>query len=643
MTLELFYINGINRTDTLYFENISAQERWFGFNNSRVVVDNFTFYPPHYNNILTLTTEDIDFNSKINYLRFDYNNKWYYYFIDSIEYVSEDTIRIHITLDTIQTYMFDINFINADIERRTIDRWNGDKINRKYLRENLSKGEFYLKDYKELYKNQNYIILDVVSTELINIRPTITGQWYDTLPTFNVKDIYNKDKLIQDGYFHNFIIFPLKKYSITYNGQRISIGGSLETHSETLSYNSIMAQINYISKLPSVISINVIPNYCFNSSDLYIVVSNDNIRVDISGSLAFVISLLSEPEQGQLSYITISPITEYYRSLQDSVKPTELKIFNTTYNFTFIKNTERKKSFGYLYVPQLLDENYINIDYGEKISTTSFPLHELTDIKPLQLYGSYIINNGNRSYWIDIDSNFNDKYNTCKIVPTTESIAVKNDAWQTYLSQNKATLSTGLGYKFFSNATNIVEDVLSIKKPMQMFNSLFKEPSLSADGIDYMRKIGYKTSKGLSGYADTLADYKITKSNLKYTPDTITQGNNIIDNLTIGSNDIIIRRHEVRDIDKAGEQLEEYGYRVNEHYSMINIFTELNTRYYYNYLQFGEVNISLNLINDNDTISLIIERLQNGIRLWNTTECENDNLQIGELFKYDNVERSLLV
>lgn len=643
MTLELFYINGINRTDTLYFENISAQERWFGLNDSRVVVDNFTFYPPHYNNILTLTTDDIDFNSKLNYLRFDYNNKWYYYFIDSIEYVSEDTIRISITLDTIQTYMFDINFINADIERRTIDRWNGDKINREYLRENLSDGEFYLKGYQELYKNEDYIILDVVSTELINIKPTIVGEWYDTLPTFNVKDIYNKDKLIQDGYFHNYIIFPLKKYSITYNGQSINTAGTLRTDfNTTISYNSVMAQIDYISKLASIISINIIPNYCFNSNDLYIVVSNDNIRVDISGSLAFVYNTLSEPSQGQLAYITISPITEYYRSLQDSVIPTDLKIFNTTYNFTFIKNTERKKTFGYLYIPQLLDENYINIDYGEKISTTSFPLHELNDIKPLQLYGNYIINNGNRSYWIDIDSNFNDKYNTCKIVPTTESIAVKNDAWQTYLSQNKATLSTGLGYKFFSNATNIVEDVLSIKKPKTVIDHRYKIPTFNKKGTQYFNKVNKELTSGLKDMLDTAVDYNVNKTNLKYTPDTITQGNNIIDNLTIGSNDIIIRRHEVRDIDKAGEQLEEYGYRVNEHYSMINIFTELNTRYYYNYLQFGEVNISLNLINDNDTISLIIERLQNGIRLRNTTECENDNLQIGELFKYDNVERSLL-
>ena len=105
----------------------------------------------------------------------------------------------------------------------------------------------------------------------------------------------------------------------------------------------------------------------------------------------------------------------------------------------------------------------------------------------------------------------------------------------------------------------------------------------------------------------------------------------------------MVREKYVYDYDKVCEQLEENGYKVNEHYSNINIIKELNTRYYYNYFQCSALNISLNnVLNDNDTLQLIIDRFNDGLRFWNIQNCNNDDIDIGQLFVYDNVEKSLI-
>ena len=83
MTLNFYYIDGISRSDTLYFANEAQRS---AFMNEHFVSDvgNEVFYPPHYTNTIKLLTSDIDFESRINYLMFVYNGREYYYFIDNV-------------------------------------------------------------------------------------------------------------------------------------------------------------------------------------------------------------------------------------------------------------------------------------------------------------------------------------------------------------------------------------------------------------------------------------------------------------------------------------------------------------------------------------------------------------------------------
>ena len=134
--LKLYYVEGISRTDTPLFDNIENQRQYYS--DRLVVTIPDSFYPPHYRNEISLVLGDYftpSSASQMNYLSLEYLGRVYYYFIDSIEYKNEDIATLNVTMDVIQTYMFDINYHNARVKRETIKRWNGDYINRNYINE----------------------------------------------------------------------------------------------------------------------------------------------------------------------------------------------------------------------------------------------------------------------------------------------------------------------------------------------------------------------------------------------------------------------------------------------------------------------------------------------------------------------------
>lgn len=662
MELNLYFVSGINRVDTLYFSNLTEQNSYY---DSKLItrIEDFSFYPPHYRNTIRLTTDDINFNSKINYLSLVYNDKRYYYFIDNIEYVSEDIVSFDITMDVIQTYQFDINFINYDVKRRTIDRWKKVgtttqfEINRDYVRENLSEGVFFQERYKELSSPLNYIILDVVSTEFIANKPSIVGAWYPYLPRFRslgLSMIYTTEaeyRYFSDGYFHSYVILPLKNVNVKYTGNFINARAEIINDYDGISYNfgRYMTMIDTIAKMPSVVSINLMPAYSVLDG-LSITTIGSDMTVNVSGNELIITSFDIEPsETGLLTGYLVLPYSTFDRTLDNPASATTIHCSYNIYTLTLSTNRNRKVNYNDRFIPQLIDENYINIEYGERISTTTFPLHELTIPSSLVLLGLYLINNGNRAYiigvpslWTEGDFSSLDRYRTCVVVPTTESLAVKNDAWAQYLAQNRATLTTGMAYTFFDRATNLIMDDLSIKRPKQMIDRRFKKPTLNKAGVKYFSELAETNVQGYRSMLGEAYDYHVNKENLRQTPNTITQGNNAIDDLLIYSNYIYYAINKVRDYSHVGELMEEYGFKVSEHYGSNNPFDTLNTRLYYNYFELENVNITLNILNDETTLALIIDRLNNGLRLWNVNECETDNLEIGNLFVYDNVEKSLM-
>jgi hypothetical protein len=64
-----------------------------------------------------------------NYVMFqnaDYNNKWFYGFVEEIEYVQRNTTKVHFKLDVFQTWFHDVDFKPSFVEREHCKLWNED-------------------------------------------------------------------------------------------------------------------------------------------------------------------------------------------------------------------------------------------------------------------------------------------------------------------------------------------------------------------------------------------------------------------------------------------------------------------------------------------------------------------------------------
>lgn len=638
MNLELYFIDGINSTDTLYFNKKDEQDNYFLNHPSRIELVNFSFYPPHFENIISLSSDDIDFNSKINYLRLAYNDKYYYYFITDIQYRSEDVIDIYITMDVIQTYLFNIHFNYADVERRYIDRWNSSFINRNYIRENFSNNDFILKNYKAV---DDLCFIDVVSTKTIfNVSGVNndTINTFEKINTFSNFNLYGK-KVFSDGMVHYYIPFSkTKDIFIQGNGQfmhyasdgRLTLDYIWNYERVKLSPTDIMNLVYLFAEHPSVVSINFIPfNFLdnstinFTSTDTYY-----NINIPTNSNIS-ITNVITNPGDNALSLRYTLCLG--FKTLVGGVSsPYELWLQSFEYklneNVKILQNTSRQANYNVSYLPQLLDSNYRKIEYGERISRNVFPLEEINSLDRFFIRCNYLLSSGERAYKLICDTRYNDRYGedpylSTFVVSSKENFTLKNDAWKTYLAQNKATLTTGLAYKYLQGAFYGGSQILKGASQGSVISGL---------------------SRGIITALNPYIEYKVNKENLEYKPDTITQGNNVSDSYMINSNDIVFRDFIVRDYEKIGEIYTKIGFKVSEHYSNENIIETLNTRLYFNYIKCGDLSISLNIMNDSKTIENISERFRNGLRFWNIKECEIDNLAVGDLFKYDNVEKILL-
>lgn len=665
MIVELFYISGLNNIDTLYFDNIDEQNNYFYNATSKVSLNDFSFYPPHYTNKILLSTADIDFNSNVNYLRLQYNNKWYYYFIENIDYISEETVSIDVVMDVIQTYLFNIKFNYVDIERRLIDRWYKKgmnfEINRNYIRENLSNSSFYYGYYKRFnydFAQYDFILVDMVaSDDVLNINTQFTKALNPTVfKYFNNKE--GDYKTFTDGYYHYYLIIPTrldKNYIIKQGSYGINTtNAQINPSTADVSMNStqLMTVLEFYSSHPSIISLNIVPYNMFSDTSIRCTSDDNNTYIQLEDNLAFINQRIRIEDTNDIGILYLCPkcnLNYTYETTTSYYEPVELNRKNYSFSLDDTKipiniNKLTKIPFSINFIPQMLDENYRQLEFGERISYTTVPYNMIYKYSiNIKLEQVFITNNGNRAYCTYINNDLQDIYINTLIVPTTESFAIKNDAWKTYVSQNQATLSTGLAYQFFTDITDTGLSAYKFNKPTNMYDRRYKVPTLTKAGKNYSKGIIGTALNGVKNIMGTAVDYQVNKDNLQNTPKTITQGNNVVDNIVINSNDVMVREKYVYDYDKVCEQLEENGYKVNEHYSNINIIKELNTRYYYNYFQCSALNISLdNVLNDNDTLQLIIDRFNDGLRFWNIQNCNNDGIDIGQLFVYDNVEKSLI-
>ena len=103
----------------LTFATKQAQYAYFS-NLTRLTVDNFTYirkdgvlrFPGHFDDI-------VQFNY-VMYRNDAFSDKWFYAFIEDVQYLNDNTVAISMKTDVWQTWQFDLNFKNSLIEREHV-------------------------------------------------------------------------------------------------------------------------------------------------------------------------------------------------------------------------------------------------------------------------------------------------------------------------------------------------------------------------------------------------------------------------------------------------------------------------------------------------------------------------------------------
>lgn len=126
--------------NTLYFTDKASQQAYF---QSKIIgsysYNDFTYVrkdkviriPAHYDSIY-----------KCNYIMYQnshYNNKWFYAFVNDLEYINDGRTDLHIETDVIQTWLFDYNVKSSFVEREHV---SDDTVGLHTVPENVELGEY---------------------------------------------------------------------------------------------------------------------------------------------------------------------------------------------------------------------------------------------------------------------------------------------------------------------------------------------------------------------------------------------------------------------------------------------------------------------------------------------------------------------
>lgn len=156
----------IDNTNQLTFANATAQFNYFN-SLPKITYDNFTYQRKDNTLRIPALMDDIIQYNYVMYRNEGFSNKWFYAYIDKMEYLNDNVTAVSITTDVWQTWQFDLTYKRTFVEREHV---NDDTVGLHTVPESLELGE--------------YEIVDLRNSPLFE-RPT--GETYDAwIPCFCV-------------------------------------------------------------------------------------------------------------------------------------------------------------------------------------------------------------------------------------------------------------------------------------------------------------------------------------------------------------------------------------------------------------------------------------------------------------------------
>lgn len=127
----------IDNTNQLTFSNATAQFNYFN-SLPKLGFDNFTYQRKDGVIRIPALIDNIIQYNYVMYRNEAYSNKWFYAYINNMEYLNDSVTAVSILTDVWQTWQFDLNFKRTFVEREHV---NNDTVGAHTIPENLELGE----------------------------------------------------------------------------------------------------------------------------------------------------------------------------------------------------------------------------------------------------------------------------------------------------------------------------------------------------------------------------------------------------------------------------------------------------------------------------------------------------------------------
>lgn len=162
----------LDNSHVRYFATLSAQNTFFSnLPNATSPFNNQTYQRVGDYDLTFRVSGNMTQAQKWGYARFknrDEANKWYYTFINQVEYIDDDTIKLHCSIDFFQTYVYDMTILQSMVERQheRLYQSNGLPIVNT-VNENLDYGTEYDIVFNDSENFTQFYLLHVISTKEI--------------------------------------------------------------------------------------------------------------------------------------------------------------------------------------------------------------------------------------------------------------------------------------------------------------------------------------------------------------------------------------------------------------------------------------------------------------------------------------------
>ena len=644
--IELLRIpEGYNENNIYNFPDAGAREKYFDKYVIKTIAD--SFYPPYYKNAINLSTDDFDIYGKcFNYVRISNETQVYYYFVRDIRYVNQTLYTAYVEMDTITTFLFDIQLTDVCIARKFIDRYNkDDTINRNYLRENVSTAIMkqvqreYLNTYTSTDQTKGLIIIKLsdkpygkANTDFCKLQTIRYLSRFEFVP--------------QNGYY---CILPFNDAILTANEFKIIARyGSGNTDGDMGTFSFFMT-LKELSKATKVAEMYIIPgnplrNYIFTQGNtIYYHTAADTKRpIDRCTNQDCDIFNNENSACFVLTDFTIIPNTFEFRK-----------------SIGFITQIKKETPFNKMFVPCLLDSNYYRISFGERnYQTTDLLEYADKDVFTLTYQGMI---DGTRFYFVGSDT-----YYTSVLADNKYLMTLYTSEWNNYNAYNKASIGMAMGnYALscfgFGYGTNsslkstyagnqqLIDTIYSTPNYL---DKRYKSPMLNTKGaalMDYLtpgeanakRSAKVSATNKAIGEASSLVHTATQEYNAWLAPNSVRASYDLDNVFVSRCEDLVYVLYQVEDIEQVAQYYHRNGYLVNEYYNdpcmLFSLINYVENRYYFNILKLANCNVDLLLFTAGEDIKEDIEyRLNMGIRIWNY-----DVNDIGN-YSYDNVERKYI-